>query len=185
MSPNNNETIHSLGQGIECEVIHTILEQYRQSSGQWFAPCEDGHSTLATSYPLAMAQCVSPLHLHNMAILRAVAAMSLVRGVSTIPLDPVLLHFSIHDCDLHSIHPRVLWEWHPTLKQTISDWIALGPDGDANTPTFWNHFITHHDLQVSFTILLAFISVWLNLSKLFRYLACMTVTNSIRKITHC
>ena len=139
MSPDDNETIHSLGQGIEREVIHTILEQYRQSSGQWFAPHEDGHS--------------------NMAILGAVVAMSLVRGVSTIPLDPVLLHFFIHDCDLHSIHPGVLGEWHPALKQTISDWIALGPDGDANTPTFRNHFITHHDLQVSFTILLAFVSV--------------------------
>ena len=159
MSPDDNETIRSLGQGIEREVIHTILEQYRQSSGQWFAPREDGHSTLATSYPLAMAQCVPPSRLRNMAILGAVVAMSLVRGVSTIPLDPVLLHFFIHDCDLHSIHPGVLGEWHPALKQTISDWIALGPDGDANTPIFRNHFITHHDLQVSFTILLAFVSV--------------------------
>jgi len=94
-----------------------------------------------------------------MAILGAAVAMSLVRGVSTIPLDPVLLHFFVHDCDLHSIHPGVLGEWHPNLKQTISDWIALGPDGDADIPTLRNHFITHHDLQVSFVTLLAFVLV--------------------------
>ena len=151
MSPDDNETIRSLGEGIERELIYTLLEQYRQSSGQWFALHEDGHSTLAISYPLAMAQCVPLSRLRNMAILGAAVAMSLVRGMSTIPLDPVLLHFFVHDCDLHSIHPGVLGEWHPKLKQTISDWIALGPDGDANTPTLQNHFITYHDLQVSLT----------------------------------
>jgi hypothetical protein len=151
VSPNDDESIRSLGEGIEREVIHTLLEQYRQRSSEWFTPRGDGHSTLTTSYPLAMAQFVPLLRIRNMAILGAAVAMSLVRGVSTTPLDPVLLHFFVHDCDLHSIHPGLLGEWHPTLKQTISDWVALGPDGDANTPTFRNFFINYYDLQVSFS----------------------------------
>jgi len=150
VSPDNDETIRSLGGGIEREMIHTLLEEYRTKSSDWFVPREDGHATLATSYSLSVAQYVPASRKRNMAILGAAVALNLLRGVSTPPLDPVLLHFFVHNCDLHSIHPGILGEWHPALKQIVSDWIALGPDGDANTPTNQQHFATYHDLQVSF-----------------------------------
>lgn len=86
-----------------------------------------------------------------MSILGAITALCLIRGMSTFPLDPVLLQFLIHDCDLHSIHPALLGEWHPELKQTISAWIALGPHGDA--APFQGFFATYYDRQASiFTI---------------------------------
>jgi len=70
----------------------------------------------------------------------------LIRGMSTMPLDPIVIHFFIHDCDIHSIHPAILGEWHPRLRQTISDWLRLGPHG--NPAPFQEHFATFHDLQV-------------------------------------
>ena len=81
-----------------------------------------------------------------MSILGAIMALSLVWGMSASPFDPVLLHFFIHNCDLHSIHPGILGEWHPILKQTVTDWINMGPGGD--TTPFQPHFATFRDTQV-------------------------------------
>jgi len=66
-------------------------------------------------------------------------------------LDPVLLHFFIHDCQLESIHLGILGEWHPDLKQTIQNWVNLSHDGDPIP--FQMHFSTYHDLQVRMQIL--------------------------------
>lgn len=62
------------------------------------------------------------------------------------PLDPVLLHYFVHDCDLNSIHADIMEEWHPELKQTISNWLSLGPDDDISG--FRDHLATYHDKQV-------------------------------------
>jgi hypothetical protein len=43
------------------------------------------------------------------------------RRASRAGRDPVFIHFLIHDCNLHSIHCGLLGEWHPTLRQTLSD----------------------------------------------------------------
>lgn len=61
-------------------------------------------------------------------------------------LDPISLHFLLHDCDLHSIHPGILGEWNPVLKQTIINWINIGSGGDP-TP-FQSHFVVFRDAQV-------------------------------------
>jgi len=47
--------------------------------------------------------------------------------MSTVPWDPVFLHFLVHKCDIASIHPGILLEWHPKLKQTILEWLEVGP----------------------------------------------------------
>lgn len=143
----HNDT-RSLGEGIEREVIHLLFEAFRKEDTQWFASHADGHSTLATSHRLSSARFVSASRKQSMSILGAVVALCLVRGMSTYPLDPVVLHFFIHDCNIHSIHPAILGEWHPTLKRMIADWIKLGPDGDP--ASFQVHFATYHDLQVRF-----------------------------------
>jgi len=113
--------IRSLGDGIEREVIHTIFEDFRQEDSQWFTSHADGKSTLAMSHTLAMARHVSTSQKRNMAILGAATALCLVRGMSTPPFDPVLLHFFIHGCNLDAIHPGILSEWHPQLRRTIQD----------------------------------------------------------------
>ena len=152
VSANNPETIESMGEGIEREVIHNTLEEYRVNPSHWFSQREDGHCTLASNYPLSMARYIPDARKHDLSILGAVVAMCLICGMSAAPLDPVLLHFFIHESDLHSIYPGILGEWHPSLKQTVSDWIALGPHGNANTDAFRTHFLTYQDLQVSFVV---------------------------------
>lgn len=102
-----------------------------------------------------------------MAVLGAATALCLINGMSTPPLDPVFLHFLIHNCELDSINPAFLGEWHPDLKRTIQDWISLGPDGDPSP--FQMHFATYHDLQVS----CAFSAVPLPLIGFSRLPACM------------
>lgn len=75
----------------------------------------------------------------------AIIAVCLLCGVS-VPLDPVVLHYFINGCDLHSIHPQILGEWHPTLKKTIMEWLDVGPHGDVGA--FQGHFAIFHDMQV-------------------------------------
>jgi hypothetical protein len=80
----------------------------------------------------------------------ALAALLLIHGIAPYPLDPVVLHFFIHNCDLHAIHPSFLSEWHPELCCIIQDWINMGSSGDP-TP-FQSHFASYHDLQVSTSV---------------------------------
>ena len=82
-----------------------------------------------------------------MGILGALSVLSLIHGMSVFPLDPVFLHYLVHGCNLHSIHPGFLGEWHPGLKLIISDWIALGPDGNATD--FRACFVNYFDIQAS------------------------------------
>ena len=124
-----------------------MLETFCRDDAQWFNIRADGHCALSTSHTLSSARFVSTERKKNMAVLGAAIALCLIRGMSTTPLDPVVIHFFIHDCDIHSINPAILGEWHPRLKQTISDWLSLGPRGDP--APFQEHFATFHDLQVS------------------------------------
>ena len=48
--------------------------------------------------------------------------------------------------DFLMIHSGILGEWHPTLKQTVTDWINMGPGGDATL--FQLNFMTFRDTQV-------------------------------------
>lgn len=124
-----------------------ILSAYMRESSEWLIGHADNLSTIATSHSLTSARYVSSRRKRNMSIFGAAAALSLIRGSSAGTLDPVLLHFLIHNCDLHSIHPGIVGEYHPALKQTIADWMALGPKGDP-TP-FQAHFAIFRDVQVS------------------------------------
>jgi hypothetical protein len=145
-----NEAVRSVGDGIEREVFHALMEGYRRESARWMTSRSDGFSTVATSHTYASARYISAARIESMAIFGAITAMCLIRGVSAHPLSPAFLHYLIHDCDLHSIHQQLLAEWHPTLKMTISNWINIGHLGDASTAEFRAHFFAYHDGQVSF-----------------------------------
>ena len=66
-----------------------------------------------------------------MAVLGTTVALCLLCSFSVALLDPLLLEFFIHDCNIHIIHPTLLTNWHPAIKHMITDWIDLGPDRDA------------------------------------------------------
>ena len=136
----------SLGDGVEWEVVQTVFGDFNKAGSEWFIPHANGFLTLATSHCLTSSRFVSLGRKRNMSILGAITALSLVQGMSASPFDPVLLHFFVHHCDLHSIHPGILGEWHPILKWTVTDWINMGPGGDA-TP-FQPHFTMFRDTQV-------------------------------------
>ena len=104
---------------------------FKKASSEWFISYANGFSTLVTSHCLILSHFVSLGRKCNMSILSAITALSLVQGMSASPFDPILLHFFVHNCDLHSIYPGILGKWHPILKQTVTDWINMGPGGDA------------------------------------------------------
>jgi hypothetical protein len=138
--------VRSLGEGIEREVIHTLFEEFRNNRSQWFMPRADGHCTLATTHTMSTARHIPPARLRSLSILGAITAFTLLHGMSATPWDPAFLHFMIHGCDIASIHRDFLYEWHPSLKQTITEWLEVGPLGDITR--FQHHFSTYHDLQV-------------------------------------
>jgi hypothetical protein len=161
---NGVETVISVGSGIEKEVIHALFAQFQKHRDEWFTPRADGFYTLSTTTRSLSSQHVSESRLRNLTILGAATALWLLHRLPTVPLDPVFLHFLIHDCNLDSIHPAILGEWHPSLRQTISNWVDLGPDGDASP--FGDHFTFIHDIHVSFYSLfmacrLAYLSIML------------------------
>lgn len=141
-----------MGEGIEREVFQTLMAQYLQEqAAQWLSPRADGFSTLATSHSLEMASFIPKSRLENMSVFGAVIALCLLRGVSVPPIDPVVIHFFIHDCNVHSLHPDIIGEWHPSLKKTITDWLNTGPDNDVTS--FQDFFATYFDLQVGVKLL--------------------------------
>jgi len=135
-----------MGDGIEREVLHMLLEQFRKDSTQYFTHHPNGRATLTTSHTFATARFISTPRKRSLGTLGAVIALCMINGISIHPVDPVLLHYFVHNCDINSIHPGLLAEWHPELKKTISDWLALGPNGDPGS--FQAHFATYHDMQV-------------------------------------
>lgn len=108
---------------------------------------DDGYAHLTTTHSLSNSRFIPSSRLRNMGILGAVLALCLICGMSAFPLDPVFLYYLVHGCNLHSIHPGFLGEWHPALKMTILDWIALGPHGDVMD--FRACFANYFDIQVS------------------------------------
>jgi hypothetical protein len=154
-----------MGGGIEVEVIHNLFANFQNHRDEWFTPRSDGFYTLSTTTLALSPEFVSDSRQRNLAVLGAATALLLIRGLPTVPLDPVFLHFLIHDCDLHSIHPSILGEWHPTLKQTISSWIDLGPNGDLSP--FSQHFTIIHDIHVSLLSIMSGIGL---LTYLYAYL---------------
>lgn len=136
-----------MGEGIERETIQVLLDDIRKAGAEYMVPISDGHYTLAMSHTSATARHVSQTRLLSMSIFGALVAICLIRGISPTPLSPLLLHYIVHEHNIHSIDLAILGEWCPTLKATISEWIEVGPQGDASQ--FQGHFSTYHNIQVS------------------------------------
>jgi len=80
--------------------------------------------------------------------LGAVCALMLIHGICPEPLNPLIFHFIIHDCDFNSLHQGLIREWHPDLFALITSWLATGHH-DSLEP-FRAHFASHHDIDVRY-----------------------------------
>lgn len=137
----------SMGDGIELEVLSFIFSEFLGSSAEWFLPRADDQSSLAITLSLSAARFLPAARRRDLMALGAVTALLLIHQIAPIPLGPAFLQYVIHDCDLNSLHPAFLSEWHPELYHTIKNWIASGPEGNA--VPFRAPFATWSDLDVS------------------------------------
>jgi hypothetical protein len=144
----------SSGPGIEREVLYTAYQQFEKAAEQWFIPRANDRLTLATSLLMATAQYVSPAQLSDLNVLGAIIALLFIHGIAPGKLDPVVLQYFIYDCDLASVHSAFLREWHPSIHEMITHWIATGPDG--NVEPFIGHFAAYLDISVCLIYLLSY-----------------------------
>lgn len=145
----------SSSERVEREAIKVAFDSYVRDQSQWFLPRLDGHSSIAATASMLSPASVSSTRKRHLSILGALAALLLIHGLPCSPIDPVLLQFFVHWCDLRSIHPMFLGLWHPSLRQLLSDWISVGPAGDI--ARFQGHFASFHDIQV---IMILYLPWW-------------------------
>ena len=126
------EGILSSGPGIEREVIYAAYRQFESIPEQWFIPQADNLMSLATSHSMGTAQYVSTSRLSDLSVLGAIVALLLIHGIAPGKLDPVVLQYFVYGCNIASIHPAFLCEWHPDIHDTVTRWIAAGPYGGIN-----------------------------------------------------
>ena len=101
----------------------------------------------------ATSRWVSEDRLVSLKVLGALIALLIILERAPVPLDPAILQFFFHNRDIHSIHRDFLNEHHPTLRQTLDDWIALGPDGDPSPfRSFFASYLSQ-EVNVLFTFL--------------------------------
>jgi len=146
-SREEEEGILSSGPGIEREVIYAAYQQFESIPEQWFIPRADNLVTLATSHSMATARYVSAGRLSDLSVLGTIVALLLIHGITPGKLDPVVLQYFVYGCDIASIHPAFLREWHPEIHDTVARWIAVGPDGCIDFCRA--HFASYHDISVS------------------------------------
>ncbi|KAH8096921.1 hypothetical protein DFH11DRAFT_1526941, partial [Phellopilus nigrolimitatus] len=137
----------SHGQGIEREAIFLAFSEFTRHDSQWLLPRCDDMSTIKTLVSGANSRWVSPSRLQNMKRFGAIVAFMIISGQAPSPLDPCLLHFIAHGCNIHSLHPSFVGEWHPELRANIHRWKEMGPSGDV--AAFEYHFASYHDMQAS------------------------------------
>jgi hypothetical protein len=137
----------SHGDGVERDVITTAFATFIETEAQWLVEHANGFCSLAPTSTLSMRPLPDSRRraLHSFG---ALAALFLIHGFPPEPLDPLLLQYLLNGNNLHSLHPNLVQEWQPELYQTITDWLATGPDGDL--APFQSHLINYCGVQVSF-----------------------------------
>ncbi|KAF8057836.1 hypothetical protein FPV67DRAFT_1429869 [Lyophyllum atratum] len=137
----------SFGQGIERETVFTAFQTFTTTHAEWFNHREDSFATLQTAYSAMVARHIPAERLAALKQLGALCSIMMIMGLTPSPLDPSIFQFIVHGCDLHSLHPAFIGEWHPNLHQLILDWKQAGPTG--NIQPFQGHLATYHDLQAT------------------------------------
>ncbi|KAK6988902.1 hypothetical protein R3P38DRAFT_238389 [Favolaschia claudopus] len=128
------------GPGVEREVLWSIYSKFDMPS--LLMPREDNFSTLR---PLFNSPEI-PVPASRLKIIQrlgAVAALLLISGRWPSPFDPAIFQYLVHGRNLHALHPNVVGEWHPSLRQRILSLIELGPNADLTA--FESDFATYLD----------------------------------------
>ncbi|KAJ3503361.1 hypothetical protein NLJ89_g8472 [Agrocybe chaxingu] len=140
------ERLRSAGRGVEQEAVYLAFNTFRKNESEFFLPRAGNYSSLAITHSFSPS-FISPARLQSLAVLGALSALMLIYGMAPEPLSPVLIHYMIHDCNFDSIHPGLLSEWLPELRQLLRRWIEGNHSSDLLP--FREHFAIYHDLQIS------------------------------------
>ncbi|KAJ7436551.1 hypothetical protein FB451DRAFT_1417408 [Mycena latifolia] len=144
------QRIVSSGEGIVREVMHAAFIKTLTTTGpQWLTARLDHKLSLLFVRSLGFGPHTFGPRQQLISVSGALWALMLIKGFAVDPIDPALLQFLIHDCNLHSVHPAFLAEYHPDVKHVLDLWKEAGPTGDINLPPIVSHLATYHDLEVS------------------------------------
>ncbi|KAJ7456993.1 hypothetical protein FB451DRAFT_1142912 [Mycena latifolia] len=141
LSPNGA----AVGDGLEREVIFTVLRRFTNEGTVWFKPGEGEIVTLQTLYPLSSS--VPPARLLGMQRLGSICGLIMINGQSFWPLSPAIFQYLIHDCNLHSLRPAFVGEWFPALRAQLLEFLSIGPEGDLSP--FQPQLVTYLDVEAS------------------------------------
>lgn len=127
--------------------MHRAFDKLTQNYNAYFVEALDGFCTLRTLNPAAAASAVSAQRKADMTKLGALVALMFIGGWKPGRIDPLFLHFLIHDRNFHCLTQNLVEDWHPSLALTIKQWIEVGPNGDIRP--FESHLLSYHDIHVS------------------------------------
>ena len=134
-SSSSSNPIISVGDGVEREMLCRAFAEYQLVPNRFLTARLDGTYGLTTTPVAPLA--ASSSRQRDFAIFGALVGLLIINGIAPTPLDPVLLHYFIHDCDFNSITPGLLSEWHHQFYSMIQRWRDTGSDGDISPFSFW------------------------------------------------
>ncbi|KAJ7092068.1 hypothetical protein B0H15DRAFT_948250 [Mycena belliarum] len=122
---------NAFGHGVEREAWWALFKSMNNSS--LVVEGLDGFSTLRPLFPSAVSDRDVPVaRLELLRRFGAVSAMLLVAGLYPGRLEPGLFQYIIHQCNINSLHPSFISEWHPSHRLDILNWLELQPDADPS-----------------------------------------------------
>ncbi|KAF6762168.1 hypothetical protein DFP72DRAFT_1061446 [Ephemerocybe angulata] len=139
--------VTSTGRGIDREVLYTAFEKYRNQGSAYLQTLSDDLASVTVAYPVTSPSMIPSRRLTSLGKLGAICALMMLSGQCPAPFNPLLFHYIINHCDLHSLHPALVGAWHPELCADIRRWNELGPTGDISS--FQSHFSTFWNSELS------------------------------------
>ncbi|KAJ6467428.1 hypothetical protein C8R45DRAFT_1106169 [Mycena sanguinolenta] len=147
-APGSRVTVSS-GEGILREVYHIALQKTMESGQQWLTPRADGKLSLLSVRSAGFGPHTFGPRQRMIGIAGAMWALVMIRGLAVDPVDIALLQFLFNDCDLNSLHPAFIAEWHPAVKAVCDAWKRAGPTGSVLTPLIASHVGTYLGIETS------------------------------------
>ncbi|KAJ7468521.1 hypothetical protein FB451DRAFT_1400897 [Mycena latifolia] len=137
---------YAFGRGVEREAWWALFNSLDTSS--FVVQGLDGFYTLRSHFPSADNPREVPVaRLEKLRQFGTVSAMLMVEGQYPGRLDPAIFQFNIHGCDIHSLHPAFISEWHPGHRLDVSNFLQLPPDADPTE--YQSLFISHLNSEAS------------------------------------
>ncbi|KAJ7912831.1 hypothetical protein B0H13DRAFT_1874415 [Mycena leptocephala] len=139
-APGTRQVISS-GEGILREVYHIALQKTMATGRQWLTPRSDGKLSLLCLRSSGFGPHTSGPRQRMIGIAGAI-------GLAVDPVDIALLQFLFNGCDLNSLHPTFMAQWHPAVKAVCDAWKQAGPAGSVDTPLIASHLVTYVGIEI-------------------------------------